>query len=305
MAASRCRVVPATINALLFRCPIEIINAQRLMRLSMMLAAGFIALNGGCGPKAPEKALTFAYDGKSTKVPLTELKTKFGVNQITVDDHYFKRPMRYQAIGLARLLRGLIPTGASFDEIIFRCADGYLAHVPRRDLENGSLDTFYLAFGENAADHFSSELDQGKGKVLPEPFYAVATSREAYATLSWPYQVVAIELVNFRIQFPALFYRGMEKDPQVSAGFKVFRAQCIRCHSINLQGGEIGPELNIPRNITEYRDSGYLRKFIRDASSFRARSKMPPFAELGEIELSAVIRYLTEMRSHKIVPSEH
>lgn len=114
-----------------------------------------------------------------------------------------------------------------------------------------------------------------------------------------PYELIAIELVNFRAMFPKLYFAGLEKDAAVKAGFDLFRKECLKCHSLNLQGGDIGPELNIPKNITEYRDETYLKSFIRNASSYRAKSKMPPFLNLKDSEITQIIAYLRVMREHR------
>ncbi len=86
-------------------------------------------------------------------------------------------------------------------------------------------------------------------------------------------------------------------------GFILFKNECIRCHSVNLVGGDIGPELNTPKNVLEYWDEKTLRQFVKDASSFRAKSKMPPFPNLTDSNISDVFsyfRYLTKARLDKI-----
>ena len=149
----------------------------------------------------------------------------------------------------------------------------------------------------NIKPGIESRILQGKAEISPEPFYAVATEKESFRTLSWPYEIIAIELVDFRKTFPALFVADMKKD--ANAGFQLFRQECVKCHSLNLQGGDIGPELNIPRNITEYRDDAFLRAFIRNASAYRAKSKMQSFANLSDTQIGEIIAYLKVMRFHK------
>ena len=83
-------------------------------------------------------------------------------------------------------------------------------------------------------------------------------------------------------------------------GFVMFKNDCIRCHSINLQGGDVGPELNAPQNVTEYWRPEVLRDFIRDAPGFRFKSKMPSFSHLKSEQLDHLIAYLTHMKTFKI-----
>jgi cytochrome c1 len=116
----------------------------------------------------------------------------------------------------------------------------------------------------------------------------------------WPYQLVAIEGIRFQEKYSKLFPKGEPKDSAHYQGFLHFKNQCLRCHSINLEGGDLAPELNIPRNITEYRDRGTLKLFIKNASDFRARSKMPAFPGLKDSDVEQILSYLDYMKTHKI-----
>ena len=276
------------------------------MRLAMCAILATAIL--GCTKE--QKHLIVKTGAVEKSIRLAELKTRFGDTTVEVDDYYLHRQVRYRAISLPALLKALSAEAGQFDEFVFRCADGYLAHVSRADFEAGKLGNFFLAYGESTGaaasaaepgengDHFSSKIMQGKAEVSPEPFYAVATEKESFRTLSWPYEIVAIELVDFKKTFPALYVPGMEKS--ALAGFDLFRKECLKCHSLNLQGGDIGPELNVPRNITEYRDEAFLKSFIRNASAYRAKSKMQSFVHLSDAQIGDVIAYLKLMRRHKI-----
>lgn len=268
------------------------------MRFKFLAAA--LCLTAYCSPhsKHHTKELIFKAGTVENRLTLAELKSRFGAETVAVDDYYLKRPMRYNALNLKKMLTAFAAETPGYDEFIFRCADGYLAHVSRADFEAGKLDSFYIAFGENG-DSFQSNIPQGKALISPEPFYAVATDKAGFSTLSWPYELVAIELVNFRTMFPKLYFPGLENDKNAKAGFDLFRKECLKCHSLNLQGGDIGPELNIPKNITEYRDETYLKSFIRDASAYRAKSKMPAFTHLAPNQIGEIIRYLRAMGGYK------
>ena len=45
-----------------------------------------------------------------------------------------------------------------------------------------------------------------------------------------------------------------------------------------MKGGKMGPELNVPKNILEYRDREQLAAFIKNPQAFRFGSLMPPTA---------------------------
>lgn len=267
------------------------------MRYFIILLALVVAITGSCH-REPEKNLIVRLQGKEQVHSLGQLKYLVPAESIKVDDHYLKRKITYRVFRMVKLLSVFSAAAGDYDEVIFRCADGYLAHVSRADIEAGKLDSFYLAYGEGG-DKFKSLIPQGKAEISPEPFYAVATDENGFSTLSWPYEIVAIEFVNFRQMFPGLYFAGLEKNPEVKQGFDLFRKECLKCHSLNLQGGDIGPELNVPQNITEYRDAVTLIQFIRNASAFRAKSKMPAFPHLDPKNISDILSYLRAMRLHK------
>ncbi|NJO13308.1 MAG: c-type cytochrome, partial [Gammaproteobacteria bacterium] len=76
-------------------------------------------------------------------------------------------------------------------------------------------------------------------------------------------------------------------------GYALFRQHCLPCHSLNKEGGLIGPELNVPRNVTEYRSEQQLREWIRSAQSFRWRTKMPDYTWLEPQQIVAIVDYLS------------
>src|SRR5262249_31631673 len=81
-------------------------------------------------------------------------------------------------------------------------------------------------------------------------------------------------------------------------GFEIFRIQCLACHSINRAGGKVGPELNVPRNILEYRDPAVVRDFVRNPLAFRY-TVMPAHLQMTNSELDDVIAYLRAMKNQK------
>jgi mono/diheme cytochrome c family protein len=112
---------------------------------------------------------------------------------------------------------------------------------------------------------------------------------------------VEIEIVDFAAKFPHVPPPGAANGSPAQRGFAIFRASCIACHAINGEGGRVGPELNVPRSIVEYREPVQLKEFIRDPRSFRYTS-MPSHPELTDADLDALVAYFTHMRAHKHDP---
>jgi len=60
----------------------------------------------------------------------------------------------------------------------------------------------------------------------------------------------------------------------------------------------MGPELNFPKNVTEYWDNNQLKAFIKNPASFRNNVKMPTL-NLSENEIEYITNYLQYMSKHK------
>jgi len=119
--------------------------------------------------------------------------------------------------------------------------------------------------------------------------------------LPWPYQMVEISIQKADEAQQKIFPDSNDKSESITRGYKIFKQNCMACHSLNLEGGVVGPELNVPKNILEYEDKEFLKEFIGNPSSFRARSKMPAFNSiLSTQELDDVLDYLAWMEKHKI-----
>lgn len=246
--------------------------------------------------------LNIISEAEKKTIFLRDLKNKLKTIDIKIDDYYFKKKMRYEGFNLYEFLQHIKPANETWDEIVFRCADGYSPSVSRAFLDSGKAADFYLVFREMGRPGFTSIIENGKAKVSPAPFYITGKTLETHNVLPWPFQLVTIEFVKFEKKFPAVFPKNLAQNANQSAikeGFMFFRKNCFTCHSMNLQGGDLGPELNIPRNITEYRNLNDLRAFIRKPESFRARSKMPGF-DLSNKQMAALVAYFRAMREHKI-----
>ena len=85
------------------------------------------------------------------------------------------------------------------------------------------------------------------------------------------------------------------------AGYRLFQRSCAACHAINGQGGKIGPDLNVPKSIVDYRPVPQIRAYIRHAQATRYTS-MPAHPGLAEADLDALIAYFSAMSERKQDP---
>jgi mono/diheme cytochrome c family protein len=138
------------------------------------------------------------------------------------------------------------------------------------------------------------------------PFYLVWLKPELSGILQeeWPFQVVAFE-VKGKLQdlYPKMFPKN-QTDAKVARGLKLFQKTCFACHTMDREGAsQVGPDLNLPMNPTEYLKEGVLARYIRDPKSVRSweGSKMPGFGPetFSDEDIAAIVAYLKEMASEK------
>ena len=256
------------------------------------------------------RALVFV-DGAGSErtIALEALRAACAEADVTVADPYHERTMRYRALPLRCVLdRGFEASGgaAGLSEagLLLRALDGYTRPVSGRTLlEPGG----HVAFAESsrlpvaAGEAPFSPID--RRQVDPSPFYLVWSGPDQgdpHET-PWPYQLARIEVAPFEQAFPATVPTGLAAEDAGWVGYGLFQRACASCHAINGQGGRVGPDLNVPRSIVEYRPVPQIKAYIQNPQSFRYTS-MPPHPDLGEADLDALIAYFSAMRARKQDP---
>lgn len=238
--------------------------------------------------------LKVVLSGRAQTLSLAQLKKRLKSATLTVQDPVYKKEKTYEGFWLADVLKLAGMTEAEGDEIVFTCADGY---APTLSFSKMKAHKGLVAFREPKAKAGWQKFQQGKAWMTPAPFYIVWDA--SHHEVPWPYQVVGIEVIRFKEKYSRIFPETVETTSPVYKGFTLFKGECLRCHSLNLQGGDLAPELNYPKNITEYWEDSTLLAFVRDPGQFRARSKMPAFPQLKEQDLSDLLSYLKWIKNHK------
>ena len=206
----------------------------------------------------------------------------------------YPKKMRYDTIRLKDLFAKLSIDHSEIKAIKFYCEDGFTAKWQG----SPAMQELLIALNEHGNPDFFSPVSEGKLTLNPAPYYVITNKASDYKIWPWPSQVFKIDVYLTSLQ-PLYYPVGATQNSAVMAGYKAFSQYCIGCHSINLEGGEIGPELNIPKNITEYQNYAFLSAFIRDASGFRAKSRMMSFPFLSTNEIDQIILYLEYMKDYK------
>ena len=223
------------------------------------------------------------------------------VRTITIPaDVAFKRPMRYRAIPLVALLPGI----ALADHLQLIAADGFAAELPAALLLNRHGSEPWLAI-EDPAKPWPALPGNANSAG---PFYLVWTHPQAagIGPEQWPYQLASIrKRADVATRFPALLPDPvLPMDGEVHRGLAVFQRHCFACHTLNGEGdAQLGPDLNIPHNPTEYLRADLLRAYVRNPQSLRRwpQARMPGFdaQTISDADLDALLAYLRHMAGHK------
>jgi len=266
----------------------------------------FLAL--GCQQKTQNKTdaeTNIQSHGKdSLTIDLVALQNKGQLKKTTLitvyDDPVYHSIKRYNAIPFPELLEtytSIKNLETSEYQIVFECEDGYKPMMPLQKFI--SVKSFLAV----------SDLDAPKGQLwLPiikdghemkaAPFYLIYQEVSTKdVDFKWPYNLIKIHLVpnseNIALLFP-------KDDAKAEIGFQLFSKNCVTCHSINKIGGNMGPELNYPKSVTEYWDKTQLKAFIKNPASFRNGVKMPTPTNLTTKEIDEIVNYLEYMTNHKL-----
>ncbi|MBP6742678.1 MAG: cytochrome c [Deltaproteobacteria bacterium] len=219
---------------------------------------------------------------------------------VTLFDPYYARQKRFVALPLEPILEAALgePLAALRQrDFMLRAQDGYAVPLPgSRLLEGGAM----LAVADLEVPAWEPI---GPQRVNPGPLYLVwkhahQTQQESHPR---PWQLARIELVDAAQLYPHAMPSGLLPDSEAARGFALFRQRCIRCHAVNREGGRVGPELNVPQNILEYRPAAQVRAYIRSPLTFRY-GNMPTHLDLSEAQLDDLLGYFEAMRTRKHDP---
>ena len=230
------------------------------------------------------------------------LAQKRGARPATVNvsyDHYFEAPAHYKGFPFKPLLDSIIKA-THFDTahaiLVFECSDGYR---PQMDLSKvyGSVQGYIVILDSafKAAKGINDSLYQ---KFSPAYLVWDKVPRDDQS-FPWPYGLSGLTLIHFDQAYASIY---PYHDPSSATGFRLFRNNCMKCHSLNKIGGTLAPEFNLPKNITDYWQPADIIAFARAPYKYRYSSKMPPVTNLSDSDFNQIIRYLKYLGANS---SEH
>lgn len=226
------------------------------------------------------------------KIEIGSLLSRFDKETVHIKfDVVLKQEKAYLGVNTRKVFESLIREfnmdTAQYD-VTFLCKDGYSPAVPLTQLLDGNG---YIVVGDARGDWDEEIRDKFS------PAYLVWDIPENDHRHAFPYGVAYIQFVEKSARY--LLARPHTTASGPLEGFEIFKDKCIKCHSVNEEGGVLGPELNYPKSVTEYWQPDQLKLFIRTPSSFRSNSKMPGIPELSDAQIDLVIQYLQQMATQK------
>lgn len=224
---------------------------------------------------------------------------------IAKDPAYGGKKTTYQAVPVAGLFQGMRVEDKA--TMVFNCYDGFSAPISASRLLNvePSASIAYIAI--EPADKKWPPVKEGATKTAG-PFYLVwdRPEKSAIVTEEWPYQLAGFEAKpSFESLYPLTApSETLTEKGRIRTGYRAFQKNCFACHTLNRQGtSQMGPDLNVPHNPTEYMKPKYLKMLIRNPQDLRhwPQSKMAAITteSLSDTDLQNIYLYLEHMASRK------
>jgi mono/diheme cytochrome c family protein len=248
----------------------------------------------------------FVREGVEVKtVDVPALMRACPVTTVEIDDSNYGARKRYRACRLADVLAfgfGTPPATLGTADVFIRAWDGYDKPTSAARLAE---DGGWLAFGD--ADLSDADTLRwaplGARRIDPGPLYLVWAKPSQHDTgaYPWPWQIAEFEVEDFLKKYPHVAPEDVERTSPAWQGFAIFRGECIACHAINREGGTVGPDLNVPQSIVEYRPVPQIKAYVRDPATFRY-GNMPAHPDLSDADLDALVAYFRAMKDRKHDP---
>ncbi len=262
----------------------------------VLLLVFSLAPIGFAGEQDP--SLVFQVSGHLVNnVPLSELKSKLKVHEIEFFHPTYDKQKKYEGFSLGDVIQlgfGDKWKSPDYTDVAFIALDGYESVTTISKLnEPGG----YIVFKDLDAGGWEPIGDKQQN---PGPFYLVWTGAEQTTAneYPWPWQLAKIYLISFKDAYPLVYPQGAQVTSGVYKGYEIFKGRCVRCHAMNRQGGEIGPDLNAPQSIVSYRSEFMVKELIKQPSKYRY-THMPDHPDFSETDLNNLIEYFNYMNENR------
>ena len=162
------------------------------------------------------------------------------------------------------------------EEVLFTCADGYQPSIP---VEKFKRYKAWLVWARTDGKPFQvTNKLQGNEQVKLGPFYLVWENDHNEELLNdgaddFPYQVVSVDLISFKDKLAKL---APPAGSKVTDGFLLYRKYCMKCHTLNGEGGGKGPELKSMDFVSD-KQRAAVKRWILAPQDIKKDTTMPAF----------------------------
>ncbi|PYO02984.1 MAG: cytochrome C [Candidatus Rokuibacteriota bacterium] len=253
-----------------------------------MFALVLVATMAGAEPDA---SLSFQRSSQRlAELTGAQISTKVAPQTVTFFDPFVAKTKSYRCWPVKSLMDAIYGPGweaSEYSEAILTALDGYASvSVAAKLAEPGGC----LAFEDLDVPGWEPI---GRRRSNPGPYYLVWTgaNQRTEHEYPWPWQLASVNLVKLEERYPDVLPKGAAPGSSAARGFEIFKGRCLRCHAINQQGGEIGPDLNAPQSVATYRTKTWITEYVRQPSKYRY-TQMPDHMDLQAADLDAIYEYL-------------
>lgn len=250
-----------------------------------------------------ESTFTIQSHDKKLQWTTSELLKKTQPVHIGYDVTYKNKLTVFQAIPVSELLKDV--KFKDGEMLQFTCLDKFSAPIDKDKLlsKDPNKAIAYLA----VEDPKKPWPIVKKKKGSAGPFYLIWKNAAAsnIGTEEWPFQLASFTVKGSLRETYPLIHPSETSSADAKQGFQVFTKNCFACHKMNGQGSaEMGPDLNLPMNPTEYWQPKAFEKLVRDPRSVRSWPTLQmvvhfPESAISATEMKQLWAYLEQMAKQK------
>lgn len=209
----------------------------------------------------------------------------------------YKNIRSYKCYNLKDILNKVKYNKSKYDVLTFIAKDDFKISIPILFIDKYIS---YIAIKDlSLKDSRDWEIVRDGGRILDAgPYYLMWKSTDPIPNEYWAFGVVKIQFSNMKEAYGNAIPPS-QYDENIIMGFQIYQKSCSACHSINLNGGDLGVEMNVPKNFTEYYSNEYIINYAQSPTSYRANAKMPSI-NLIQKEIELFLSYLKVMKNNKI-----